>query len=236
MGSHHVFLRIFPSPTRFCHTQRAPIRSSCCTWSSCGNKRKKQRSRGFVLILAYFLPPRLCELRGCCSWRLAAAISPSNIFEFNVFAVSLPMFASHPFLRSFIMGNDAKTKINSSRCLKRQIWSSSHTFWTAASSCFNGETILLKTSFPLTNLGGFWEERYWPPTKTLIHLSTIEKFGASPFSEGHIWTACFHNTDQSPFILYLKKLPRWHKRCWPAQDLPRLPSLDCSVQKIKYNP
>lgn len=113
------FYGYFPSPTRFCHTQKAPIRSSCCTWSSCGNKRKSKGHGVLCWFWRTFCHQANCELRVCCSWRLAAAISPSNIFEFNVFAVSLPMFASHPFLRSFIMGNDAKTKINSSRCLKR---------------------------------------------------------------------------------------------------------------------
>lgn len=110
----------FPIPHPFLpHPNLAPIRSSCCTWSSCGNKPKSKGHGVLCWFWRTFCHQANCELRGCCSWRLAAAISPSNIFEFNVFAVSLPMFASHPFLRSFIMGNDAKTKINSSRCLKR---------------------------------------------------------------------------------------------------------------------
>ena len=93
-----MFFYGFSHPPPFLpHPNLAPMRSSCCTWSSCGNKRKSKGHGIFLLILAYFLPPRLCELRVCWSWRLAAAINPSNIFEFNVFAVSLPMFASHGF-------------------------------------------------------------------------------------------------------------------------------------------
>lgn len=195
-------------PSVFATPTRAPMRSSCCTWSSCGNKPKKQRSRDFLLILAYFLPPS--ELR-IASLLLLATCGCNQSLQ-HLWIQRLRCFFSHACIAWFFAivhhGERRQDKNQQFKVFKKgisdRLVESSHTFWTAASSCFNGETILLKTSFPLTNLGGFWEERYWPPTKTLIHLTTIEKFGASPFSEGHIWTACFHNTDQSPFILYLK--------------------------------
>ena len=113
------FYGFFPSPTPFLpHPNLAPIRSSCCTWSSCGNKRKSKGHGFFCWFWRTF-----CRKALRIASLLLLATCGCNQSLQHLWIQRLHSFFTHVciacFLRSFIMGNDAKTKINSSRCFKR---------------------------------------------------------------------------------------------------------------------
>jgi len=120
MGSHHVFLRIFPSPTVFA-TPKGHLLGHLVALDHPVTTNGKAKVTGFFADFGVlFATKRIanCEFAALGDLRLQS-VPPTSLNSTS--SLFLYPCLHRMFLRSFIMGNDAKTKINSSRFLKRYI-------------------------------------------------------------------------------------------------------------------